>query len=83
MRLSFVALIAGCILSAPTFALDKFDTEATAQKHCPQDTVVWLNIPTMIWHISGERWYGTTKKGAFVCEAEAAAEGARGSHNGQ
>jgi hypothetical protein len=35
----------------------------------------------MIWHYKGQRWYGATKHGAYVCEKEAAAGGARGTHN--
>lgn len=63
--------------------LEQFPTAALAQKHCPHDTVVWLNLPTMIWHYSGERWYGRTKHGAYVCEKEAAAAGARATRNGE
>jgi len=60
-----------------------FDTERAAQRHCPRDTVVWLNIPTSIYHYGGERWYGRTRDGAYVCEREAIAEGDRASRNGQ
>jgi hypothetical protein len=63
--------------------LTEFPTAALAQRHCPRDTVVWLNLPTMIWHYKGERWYGRTKHGAYVCEKEAAAAGARATRNGE
>jgi hypothetical protein len=63
--------------------LEQFATEPAAQQHCPHDTVVWLNIPTMIWHYKGERWYGRTKHGAYVCEKEATAAGARATRNGE
>jgi hypothetical protein len=43
--------------------------------------VVWLNLPTMIWHYQGQRWYGRTKKGTYVCEKEAAEAGARATRN--
>ena len=66
-----------------TAAPAMFDTEAAAQKHCPHDTVVWLNIPTGIYHEKGMRWYGRTKHGAFVCKAEADAAGDRDTRNGQ
>jgi hypothetical protein len=45
--------------------------------------VVWLNLPTMIWHWKGQRWYANTKHGAYACEKEASAAGARGTRNGQ
>jgi len=82
-RIVITLLACTCFLSAPALALDQFSTEAEATKHCPQDTVVWLNMPTMIWHYKGERWYGNTKHGAYVCEKEAAADGARATRNGE
>jgi hypothetical protein len=77
------ALLISCFLSPPVLALDQFATEAAAQQHCPKDIVVWLNLPTMIWHYKGQRWYGNTKHGAYVCEKEAAASGARATRNGE
>lgn len=77
------ALVLASVAALPAFALDMFSTEVQAQRHCPNDTVVWLNLPTMIWHYKGERWYGRTKHGASVCEKEAAASGARATRNGE
>jgi hypothetical protein len=45
-----------------------FTNETEAQKHCPADTVVWLNTPTGIYHFKGMRWYGNTNHGAYVCQ---------------
>jgi hypothetical protein len=64
-------------------ALHYFTTDDAAQAHCPRDVVVWLNIPSGIYHYKGERWYGRTKHGAYVCEKEAVAAGDRASENGQ
>jgi hypothetical protein len=82
-RRFLLALIAGLFLWSPVFALEQFHTEAVAHQHCPKDTVVWLNLPSMIWHYKGQRWYGNTKHGAYVCEREAAATGARATRNGE
>jgi len=60
-----------------------FDTDTAAQAHCPRDTVVWLNTKSGIYHLKGERWYGRTKHGAFVCKTEADAAGDRETRNGQ
>lgn len=80
-------LIAGVVISLtlalPAFALETFTDEAKAQQHCPKDVVVWLNLPTMIWHYKGQRWYANTMHGAYACEKEAGAAGARGTRNGQ
>jgi hypothetical protein len=87
MRRFFISLAAlvilGCGYALPATALDQYGTEEQAQKHCQKDTVVWLNLPTMIWHYKGQRWYGRTKNGAYVCEKEAAASGARATRNGE
>jgi hypothetical protein len=63
--------------------LAQFQTEAAAQAHCPRDQVVWLNIPSGIYHEKGMRWYGRTKHGAYVCRKEADAAGDRDTRNGQ
>jgi len=60
-----------------------FSTEQAAQHHCPSDTVVWLNLPTGIYHFKGQRWYGNTNSGAYVCKQEANHAGDRPTHNGQ
>jgi hypothetical protein len=60
-----------------------FSTESGAQSHCLKDVVVWLNIPSGIYHYRGERWYGRTKQGAYACEKEAIRVGDRPSLNGQ
>jgi hypothetical protein len=76
-------LILCALVAMPAWALDTFNSEADAQRHCPRDVVVWLNMPTMIWHFKGQRWYANTLHGAFACEKEAAANGARATRNGQ
>jgi hypothetical protein len=76
-------LVFSLALSIPAFALETFTDEARAQQHCPKDVVVCLNLPTMIWHWKGQRWYANTIHGAYACEKEAGAAGARGTRNGQ
>lgn len=70
----------------PTVAaggLQEFQSEGAAQRHCPRDTVVWLNTNSGICHYAGMRWYGNTNFGAYVCEREAVAAGDRATRNGQ
>jgi hypothetical protein len=83
VRRLLLGLLLALALAFPAFGLETFTSEAQAQQHCPTDTVVWLNLPTMIWHYKGQRWYGNTKHGAYVCEKEAAASGARATRNGE
>ena len=56
---------------SPSAPLSTFPSETQAQQHCPGETVVWLNFPTGVYHYKGQRWYGTTVPGAFVCRSEA------------
>jgi hypothetical protein len=70
-------------LAADQSQLTLFATEDAAQKHCPHDTIVWLNKSSGIYHLKGERWYGRTKHGAYVCKKEADAAGDRETENGQ
>jgi hypothetical protein len=85
----FAAVPAGATTHQPstivaaTGQMATFDTEASAQQHCPRDTVVWLNTKTGIFHEKGMRWYGRTRSGAFVCRTEAVAAGYRDTRNGQ
>ena len=71
------------VAQSPRAPLGTFPTEQQAQRHCPADTVVWLNLPSGIYHFKDERWYGNTKSGAYVCQREADSAGDRASRNGQ
>jgi hypothetical protein len=53
----------------------QFTAEAEAKAHCPSDTVVWLNTKSHKYHFAGHKSYGTTKQGAYMCEADAKAAG--------
>jgi hypothetical protein len=55
----------------------QFDSESVAQERCPNDTVVWLNTNTGIYHHLSVRRYGRTHRGGYVCKPEADADGAR------
>jgi hypothetical protein len=62
-------------------AAGQFATEAQAKSHCPGDTVVWANLSSKIYHFSGSRSYGNTKKGAYMCEKDTTAAGFRAAKN--
>lgn len=85
LRAALVALL----LIIPAIAGDAqarpplFNTEQQAQQHCPADIVVWVNLPSGVYHFKGQRWYANTKSGAFVCRKEADQGGYRATRNGQ
>jgi hypothetical protein len=45
-------------------SLANFPIAQEAQQHCPDDLIVWLDLPTRTYHYRGQRWYGSTKNGA-------------------
>jgi hypothetical protein len=42
---------------------------------------VWVNSASKVYHCSGDRWYGKTKQGQYMTEADAQAQGTRPDHN--
>lgn len=54
----------------------KFASENEATKACGgSGNVVWGNAGTKVYHIQGDKYFGHTKRGAFMCKSTATAEG--------
>jgi len=66
--------------TAPTGA-DQYASEGQAKFRCVGGTVVWANLDSKIYHFSGNKTYGQTKAGAYMCERDAMAQGMRAAKN--
>lgn len=51
--------------------LTPFRYEAQAQRHCPNDKVVWLDFRKGLYYRKGQKRYGQGFEGSFVCQTEA------------
>jgi hypothetical protein len=72
------ALIVACgVTCALAIPLTPFRYESQAQRHCPADVVVWLDLRKGIYYSRRQRWYGRGFTGSFVCRKEARAGGYR------
>jgi hypothetical protein len=59
--------------ASATLEAGQFVDEASAKARCATDTIVWVNLPSKIYHFAGTKSYGTTKRGAYMCEKDAIA----------
>jgi hypothetical protein len=69
-----VAILLG-VGAALAEGMQTFTNEQAAQRHCPADTVVWLNTSSASYHFKSDPWYGRTQRGAYVCKIEAEKDG--------
>jgi DNA uptake protein ComE-like DNA-binding protein len=53
------------------------DEEPTEARTPPRKGMVWVNTSSKIYHMEGDKWYGKTKKGEWMTEADAEKAGYR------
>lgn len=65
-----------------THSATKTDTApAAAQAPGGGPGLVWVNSSSKVYHCQTDRWYGKTKSGAYMSEADAIAKGNRADHH--
>ncbi len=64
-------LVAASYPNHASAQLSLFRTEMQAQQHCPNDTVVWLDLHKRIYYMKDQQLYAQGRTGTFVCQEEA------------
>nr|WP_249157943.1 hypothetical protein [Bradyrhizobium jicamae] len=72
-----VAILFVSTQPAPALPLTPFRDEVQAQRHCPGDTVVWLDFQRGRYYLKGQQRYARGFNGSFVCRNEARDSGYR------
>ena len=61
---------------------DTSKSSTTEARVPPEKGMVWVNTSSKVYHKEGDRWYGKTKEGKFMTEADAIKEGYHASKEG-
>ena len=77
INLLMVLMMTGWATSVSAIPLNPFRYEAQAQRHCPDDTVVWLDFRRGAYYSKGQKRYARGGTGSFACRDEARSSGYR------
>jgi hypothetical protein len=81
--LRWILVVLFGILGLPVAYAQTPSHTAPAGMTCPGDKLVWVNTRSHVYHFQGERYFGSTKEGKFICKRAADKEGDRPTRNGQ
>jgi hypothetical protein len=56
-------------------------SDNTSATPAPGSGMVWVNLDTKVYHYEGDQWYGKTKHGKYMTEADAQKAGYRAAKN--
>lgn len=74
---TLLAFISCAAHNATAQVLTVFRYEEQAQRHCPRDTIVWLDFGKGRYYLKNQARYASGYTGSFVCRKEADDSGYR------
>jgi hypothetical protein len=74
---AFFAVISVPPQRAVARVLTPFRYEFQAQRHCPKDTIVWLDFGRERYYLKNQKRYGSGHTASFACRNEARDSGYR------
>jgi hypothetical protein len=69
--LATASIVVVLATDAKALMLTPFRYEHDAQRHCPSDTVVWLDFKKRKYYLGTQKLYGHGFHGSYVCLQEA------------
>ena len=81
LLIGFAPIVASATTTAPTATAIQVAAAQSLQLFYSPEAA--QKTRSGIYHYAGQRWYGRTENGAYVCEKEAIAAGDRATRNGQ
>ena len=77
VRLAAITLLGALLCALPASYLTGPVVRAAQQETEKKEVKVWVNTSSGVYHCSGTRWYGNTKRGKYMGECEAIKDGNR------
>jgi hypothetical protein len=78
------AMLLSVTAAGPALAKDfREDRPPPPSLHCANDSIIWINTRTHVYHFPGMTWFGHTKEGRYACQHDADLQGDRSTKNGQ
>jgi hypothetical protein len=74
---AILLLLASSLTNVAALQLAPFRYESQAQRHCPDDIVVWLDFRKGVYYSKRQRSYARGFNGSVVCRNEARSSGYR------
>ncbi|GGF26368.1 hypothetical protein GCM10011611_35530 [Aliidongia dinghuensis] len=71
------------VAAPPPSDNSQYPTRAAAEDHCPGEVIVWVDLDARVYYFRGQDRYGSTKRGAYMCQRDVKSGGYRQNRSGR